>query len=214
MSVHKVLGSLLVAIGLSVTSLSYGGGNPEDINELRKLLQPISSLSARFEQRVTDSGGFQLQETSGTFLVARPGKIRWISEAPMKQEVVSNGTTLWIYDPDLEQVTVQPFDPDIAATPAVLFSDDLDKLDRAFFVSRQTSGKIDEFELKPEQGGSLFANIVLQFQGGTPAGMILMDTLGQRTSIRFEKPVINAPASDAQFVFEIPDGVDVIRNER
>jgi outer membrane lipoprotein carrier protein len=68
------------------------GGDPEDIQQLRDLLAPISSLSAQFEQRIIDANGLELQRSSGQFQVAKPNSLRWIVEQPMPQQVISDGT--------------------------------------------------------------------------------------------------------------------------
>ena len=188
---------------------TWSGGTPEDIQQLRDLLQPISSLSARFQQQITDGDGYKLQASEGLFQVSQPNRLRWVVETPMPQQIIADGVTLWIYDPDLEQVIIQPFNDDIAATPAILFSGDLDQLDDAYFVTQLAEGR---FELKPEQGGSLFDSMTIAFDGAKPASIALTDTLGQVTRISFAELDINPTLSGDLFVFEAPDGVDVINN--
>ena len=76
-----------------ITSLSaQAGGTPEDIQQLRELLQPITSLSAQFEQQITDANGFEMQTSSGLFQVAQPNNLRWIVSEPMPQQVISDPT--------------------------------------------------------------------------------------------------------------------------
>ena len=194
---------------LSLASQAWSGGAPEDIQQLRDLLQPITSLSARFQQQITDGDGYELQASEGLFQVSQPNRLRWVVETPMPQQIIADGVTLWIYDPDLEQVIIQPFNDDIAATPAILFSGDLDQLDDAYFVTQLAEGR---FELKPEQGGSLFDSMAIVFDGAKPASIALTDTLGQVTRISFTELDINPALSGDLFVFEAPDGVDVINN--
>jgi outer membrane lipoprotein carrier protein len=186
------------------------GGNAEDIQQLRNLLQPISSLSAQFKQQVTDADGFQLQQSEGLFQVAQPNNLRWIVEQPMPQQVISNGLTLWLYDPDLEQVIVQPFDASIESTPAILFSGDLTRLDSAYFI-RQLSP--DVFQLTPEQEGSLFSELQIIFVDQLPASISLTDSLEQVTRITFSDVRLNPSLPAALFEFEIPGDIDVINND-
>ena len=212
-SLHKIALPLFLLLALVLAPLfttnSWAGGAPEDIQQLRDLLQPITSLSARFEQRITDGDGFELQASEGLFQVSQPNRLRWVVETPMPQQIIADGLTLWIYDPDLEQVIIQPFNEDIAATPAILFSGDLDQLDDAYFVTQLAEGR---FELKPEQGGSLFESMSIVFDGAKPASIGLTDTLGQTTNIRFRQLELNPVLSGDLFVFQTPDGVDVINN--
>lgn len=200
---------LTLIISLSAAINSHAGGAAEDIQQLRDLLQPITSLSARFQQQITDADGYELQNSEGLFEVSQPNNLRWVVELPMPQQIIADGETLWIYDPDLEQVIIQPFNEDIAATPAILFSGDLDQLDQAYFVTQLAEG---HFELKPERGGSLFDSMIIRFDQAKPASITLTDTLGQTTHISFSQLELNPPLSGDQFVFQIPDGVDVINN--
>ncbi|MDG1485439.1 MAG: outer membrane lipoprotein chaperone LolA [Porticoccaceae bacterium] len=186
------------------------GGNAEDIQQLRNLLQPISGLSAQFKQQVTDADGFQLQQSEGLFQVAQPNNLRWIVEQPMPQQVISNGLTLWLYDPDLEQVIVKPFDASIESTPAILFSGDLTRLDSAYFI-RQLSP--DVFQLTPEQEGSLFSELQIIFVDQLPASISLTDSLEQVTRITFSDVRLNPSLPAALFEFEIPGDIDVINND-
>ena len=205
----RVFHNITLLWALSLAPQTWSGGTPEDIQQLRDLLQPITSLSARFQQQITDGDGYELQASEGLFQVSQPNRLRWVVETPMPQQIIADGVTLWIYDPDLEQVIIQPFNDDIAATPANLFSGDLDQLDDAYFVTQIAEGR---FELKPEQGGSLFDSMTIVFDGAKPASIALTDTLGQVTSISFTELDINPALSGDLFVFEAPDGVDVINN--
>jgi outer membrane lipoprotein carrier protein len=196
-------------IGLVCCSQLQAGGSAEDIQSLRNLLQPITSLSAKFTQRITDAEGFQLDSSAGLFEVAQPAKLRWIVVEPLPQQIISDGSTLWVYDPDLEQVIIQPFNQDIAATPAILFSGDLDQLDNAYYVSEDSPGI---FTLTPERVGSLFKHMQIEFVNRQPMSIALTDNLEQTTKITFTELQINPVMSADRFVFAIPPMVDVINN--
>ena len=206
----RLIQSIVPLISLMLSFNIQAGGNAEDIQQLRNLLQPISSLSAQFKQQVTDADGFQLQQSEGLFQVAQPNNLRWIVEQPMPQQVISNGLTLWLYDPDLEQVIVKPFDASIESTPAILFSGDLTRLDSAYFI-RQLSP--DVFQLTPDQGGSLFSELQIIFVDQLPASISLTDSLGQVTRIAFSDVQLNPSLPAALFEFEIPGDIDVINND-
>jgi outer membrane lipoprotein carrier protein len=204
--INYIATTLCLIAGLS----AQAGGNPEDIQQLRELLQPITGLSAQFEQQITDANGFEMQTSSGLFQVAQPNKLRWIVSEPMPQQVISDGITLWLYDPDLEQVIIQPFDTNIESTPAMLFSGDLDRLDSTYFILESSDGV---FGLTPEEGGSLFSSLQITFANRVPTAMALTDNLGQVTRITLSEVVYNPAIPAELFVFEIPDGIDVIRND-
>lgn len=206
----RLIQSIVPLTSLMLSFNIQAGGNAEDIQQLRNLLQPISSLSAQFKQQVTDADGFQLQQSEGLFQVAQPNNLRWIVEQPMPQQVISNGLTLWLYDPDLEQVIVKPFDASIESTPAILFYGDLTRLDSAYFI-RQLSP--DVFQLTPEQEGSLFSELQIIFVDQLPASISLTDSLEQVTRITFSDVQLNPSLPAALFEFEIPGDIDVINND-
>ncbi len=206
----RLIQSIVMLISLILSFSTQAGGNPEDIQQLRNLLRPISSLSAQFKQQVTDADGFRLQQSEGLFQVAQPNNIRWIVEQPMPQQVISNGLTLWLYDPDLEQVIVQPFDDSIESTPAILFSGDLDRLNSAYFIRQLSPGV---FQLTPEQQGSLFSGLEITFVDQLPVSISLTDSLGQATRITFSDVQLNPSLPAALFEFDIPGDIDVINND-
>ncbi len=192
--------------GLSIVTLA-ADNQPSASQQLRDLLEPIKSLSTSFSQRITDSEGYELQLSNGKFQVSQPHRIRWAVIEPMPQEIITDGLTLWVYDPDLEQVIIQPFNQDLSATPASLFSGDLEDLDNSYRV-RQLSEQ--HFELSPRQSSSLFSLVQLHFSQGHPTAIILKDRLGQTTHISLSETLLNPPIAAGLFRFEVPAGIDVI----
>ena len=216
----KLFKPLLILLLGSYFLVSQAGGTAEETQqlpdgtlELTQLLQPLTGLSARFEQTVYAADGYQIQQTSGTLQVARPGKVHWVSDAPMEQWVIADGETLWIYDPDLEQVTIRAFQKDIANTPAILFVGALDKLSESYQVLLETSDAEQQFTLLPLDSNSLYSKLQLAFVSNTPVSMSLWDTLGQQTAIRFLEPELNPEMDPDIFAFVPPDGVDILRDE-
>jgi outer membrane lipoprotein carrier protein len=206
----QLLKSIVSLLSLPLALGAYASDDGGDIQQLRDLLEPIVSLSAQFEQHMVDANGVELQQSNGLFQVAKPNSLRWIVEQPMPQQVISDGNSLWVYDPDLEQVMVQPFTGDIQSAPAMLFSGDLQALDSAYLVEQLSAGS---FLLTAEQGTSLFSSVQIDFDNLLPTFIALTDNLGQVTRISFSELEYNPPLGADLFVFEIPLGVDVIRND-
>jgi len=206
----QLLKSIVSLLSLPLALGAYASDDGGDIQQLRDLLEPIVSLSAQFEQHMVDANGVELQQSNGLFQVAKPNSLRWIVEQPMPQQVISDGNSLWVYDPDLEQVMVQPFTGDIQSAPAMLFSGDLQALDSAYLVEQLSAGS---FLLTAEQGTSLFSSVQIDFDNLLPTVIALTDNLGQVTRISFSELEYNPPLGADLFVFEIPLGVDVIRND-
>ena len=206
----QLLKSIVSLLSLPLALVAYASDDGGDIQQLRDLLEPIVSLSAQFEQHMVDANGVELQHSNGLFQVAKPNSLRWIVEQPMPQQVISDGNSLWVYDPDLEQVMVQPFTVDIQSAPGMLFSGDLQALDSAYMVEQPSAGS---FLLTAEQGTSLFSSVQIDFDNLLPTSIALTDNLGQVTRISFSELKYNPPLGADLFVFEIPLGVDVIRND-
>jgi outer membrane lipoprotein carrier protein len=81
----RVFHNITLLWALSLAPQTWSGGTPEVIQQLRDLLQPITSLSARFQQQITDGDGYKLQASEGLFQVSQPNRLRWVIETPMPQ---------------------------------------------------------------------------------------------------------------------------------
>ncbi|TBW38365.1 outer membrane lipoprotein chaperone LolA [Azotobacter chroococcum] len=181
------------------------------IQRLTQLLDQAQTLTARFSQLTLDGSGTQLQETSGEMALKRPGLFRWHTDAPLEQLLVSNGETVWLYDPDLEQVTIRSLDQRLTHTPALLLSGDISKIGENFEITYKEAGGVVDFILKPKAKDTLFDNLRLSFRNGVVNDMQLIDGVGQRTNILFFGVKMNQSIDTAQFNFKVPEGTDVIQ---
>lgn len=204
---------LIRTLLLSAVSLCSFSAMADDasVQRLTQLLNQAQTISARFSQLTLDGGGTQLQETAGELSLKRPGLFRWHTDAPQEQLLVSNGTKVWLYDPDLEQVTIQTLDQRLTHTPALLLSGDVSKISENFDITSKESGNVVDFTLKPKAKDSLFDNLRLSFRDKVLNDMQLVDSIGQRTNILFLGVKMNPPINDSEFNFEIPPGADVIQ---
>jgi outer membrane lipoprotein carrier protein len=205
----RLIRLMLLAV-LSVTSFS-AAADEVAAKRLADLLTQAQTLSARFSQLSLDASGTQLQETSGQLTLKRPGLFRWHTDEPMEQLLVSNGEKVWLYDPDLQQVTIQTLDQRLTHTPALLLSGDVSKIRDNFEISHNEGGNVVDFILKPKAKDSLFDSLRLSFRNSVLNDMQLIDSIGQRTNILFLGVKMNEPQDSAQFTFEIPAGADVIQ---
>ena len=202
---------MLLLTALSVTSVAASAADEVAVQRLTELLNQAQTITARFSQLTLDGSGTQLQETTGQLALKRPGLFRWHTDAPMEQLLVSNGEKVWLYDPDLEQVTIQTLDQRLTHTPALLLSGDVSKIQENFDISHNEGGNVVDFILKPKSKDTLFDSLRLSFRNSVLNDMQLIDSIGQRTNILFLSVKMNEPQDDAQFTFEIPAGADVIQ---
>ncbi len=198
--------AVLLPLQLAQASDSQQGS----ANKLSALLSQTQTISGNFSQLTLDSTGTQLQEASGQMVLQRPGLFRWHTNPPLEQLLVSNGEKVWLYDPDLMQVTVQNMDQRLTHTPALLLSGDVSKISENFAISYQEAGEVVDFTLIPTAKDTLFDTLRLSFRGGVINDMQLQDAVGQRTNILFSAVKVNQPVAASEFVFEAPAGVDVI----
>ncbi|WP_010483959.1 outer membrane lipoprotein chaperone LolA [Pseudomonas sp. S9] len=201
---------LLLSV-LSLTCLNAMADDSAAVKRLTELLSQAQTITARFSQLTLDGSGSQLQETAGELSLKRPGLFRWHTDAPQEQLLVSNGKQVWLYDPDLEQVTIQKMDQRLTHTPALLLSGDVSKISESFDISYKEAGNVVDFTLKPKSKDTLFDNLRLSFRSGVVNDMQLIDSIGQRTNILFLNVKMNQPIQDSEFTFEVPKGADVIQ---
>lgn len=201
---------LLFASVLLFTLVPVQADQTASVQRLTGLLQKAETLTGRFSQLSLDGTGTQLQETSGELALKRPGQFRWHTDEPMEQLLVSDGKKVWLYDPDLEQVTIQTLDQRLTHTPALLLSGDVSSISENFEVSHKEAGEVIDFTLRPKAKDTLFDNLRLSFRSGVINDMQMIDGVGQRTNILFHGVRVNEPLAAGLFSFEIPEGTDVI----
>jgi outer membrane lipoprotein carrier protein len=174
-------------------------------------LGSLKTLSADFDQVVRDDKGQVTSRASGKLTLSRPDRFRWDYREPYLQTIVGDGRRLWLYDADLQQVTVRPLDQGLGSTPAMLLSGAGKAADAFVAGGVQQRGDLAWCTLKPKQGGSDFDRVSLAFDGkGGLVAMELVDKLGQATQIGFRGVVRNAKVDAAAFRFVPPKGADVI----
>ncbi len=141
--------------------------------------------------------------------LARPGRFRWDYREPA-QLIVSDGTTVWLYDADLAQVTVRPAAETLVGTPALLLSGQAD-LRAEFDVT--DGGVADGLAwclLAPKDAKSDFRELRVGIADGELRRMILVDRLGQTTRLDFDRIERNPRLDPEGFRFSPPPGVDVV----
>lgn len=202
---------LLLLAALATLSCLAHADEEAAAQRLTQLLSQAHTLTARFSQLSLDGSGTQLQESAGELSLKRPGLFRWHTDKPMEQLLVSDGKQVWLYDPDLEQVTIQTLDQRLSHTPALLLSGDVSQIREHFAITYKEGGSVVDFILKPKSKDSLFDSLRLSFRSGVLNDMQLIDSIGQRTNILFMSVKMNQPLDDKTFKFDIPEGADVIQ---
>lgn len=183
--------------------------------DFSRLLNNVQTMQADFTQSVIDKSMRQMQQSAGVMSLSRPGKFRWEVMKPNPQLIVSNGKKLWIYDADLEQVTIRLLSKQAGETPALFLSNNNGKLDKRFIVEQLPNrNAMQWYRLTPKDKSSLFSAITFGFLQNEIREMELQDHLGHTTVTHFHHVKINAPIAPEQFTFKLPPEVDVIDETR
>lgn len=170
----------------------------------------VKSMTATFSQYVFNESTQESEKSAGHIAVQSPDKFRLVYDKPYKQVYVADGTRIWSYDEDLEQVTVKKQQGMLANSPAMVLGNPAG-LDKAYAIQAQGIKKnIDWFYLTPKNPDSQFDHIRLGFTAKNLYVMELYDSFGQRTQLRFRELQYNPEIGSDKFKFTVPDGVDVI----
>jgi len=181
--------------------------------QLQTFFDGLKTLSAKFEQQVSDGDGAIIQQSQGRLWLQRPGRFRWDYQQPYHQLIVGDGTQVWVYDEDLEQVTVRAFDASMGQTPALLLSSDKPILESFNVTALGEREGINWLQLLPRGEDAAFDELRLGLSNGRLRFMELRDGLGHITLLSFSELRRNQKIDPQHFVFVPPVGVDVVRDD-
>lgn len=203
--------ALIAAAAATVLPLAAMAAARDDLTAFTRGLK---GLDGQFAQKVFDANGKLKESTTGRVAMSAPRQFRWEYKQPHPQLIVADGKKVWVYDPDLQQVTVRPQGVEEQNSPLAALIDP-SKLDRDFRVAEAGSADGLEWLLlspKVEEQAS-FQSAKLGFGQNGLAKMQIVDMLGQRTEITFEGWKRNPSFAAGTFAYKPPQGVDVIGEE-
>lgn len=172
-------------------------------------LEATESLEANFEQTTYAEGQMRGERSSGRMLVSRPLKFAWLVEEPYEQQVISDGQTLWVYEPDLLQATYQPVSDQIQQSPAMILAQPRQALNQQYDVVEASDKELTAYRLYPYDDNALFSDMTLLFENGVISEIRLTDNLGQDTRISLSDVRVGEALDPGLFDFEPPPGTDV-----
>ena len=196
-----------LAAGLMLASPAATAGARDDLNAFTKGLK---GLDGQFTQQVFDARGKRKESASGRVAVSAPRLFRWEYVKPYPQLIVADGTSVWVYDPDLKQASKRPQGVEEANSPLAILLEPA-RLDRDFNVKDAgTSDGLSWLQLTPKQAEAGFKTAKLGFGSTGLSKMEYVDALGQRTQITFGAWKRNPVFAKDTFVYAPGKGVDVI----
>jgi len=183
---------------------------------LRKFFVEVQTLQANFEQRVSDETGFSLDNSAGTFSLSRPGKFRWDylsddPDLPIGQQIIANGESIYLFSPDLEQVTQRSLQDALGQVPSLVLVQSGANIDQHFSISDigLTDG-LSWVSLQPKDENASYQQLLMGFKVGVLNTIELVDGLGNVTRLMLSEVKTNLELPAKRFSFEIPDGVDFL----
>lgn len=200
--------AVLVLIAATLAPATHAAAG--SIERFHAFVRGTQSARADFRQHVEDRNGKLVQDSRGSFAFQRPGRFRWKFEKPYEQLIVGDGEKIWVYDIDLNQVTVRKLTTALGATPAALISGSAD-IEQAFVLA--DAGERDGLEwldAKPRERDAGFEKIRMGFSAEGIEAMELVDQFGQRTTLKFSNFERNPKLDPDTFRFVPPKGADLL----
>ncbi len=200
---------ILVTIFLVFANLSGTAFAQSAESRLNAALKNLDNLTADFKQTVLDKDKQVVQQSSGRVAIQRPGKFSWIYTTPYEQQIIADGSELWVYDVDLDQVTVRPMKSGLAAAPIMILMKQ-EEIGSEFVVSEVGQRKFLYWVgLEPRSKDMDYSQVYIGLEDGAVKAMELRDNFGQSTQIVFENLRLDVVHNPDIFKFTPPPGVDV-----
>lgn len=189
-----------------INTVLKGGVSDEIIKQILKAkLEKFNGFSANFSQDVIDAEGNTLQSATGKLIVKRPNLIYWQTTEPDETLVVSDGNTLWFYNPFVEQVSAFNVINAVLNTPILLLSDTSEQTWADYHVSQQSA---DEYQIRSLNQEAQVTSLNLVFADDKLAKFTIVDATGQLSHFNLSKIVTTPVPSDDLFKFTLPANVD------
>ena len=191
--------------------LSVTAAHAAATDKLKIFVAATHSAQANFSQELLDKTGKRIQFVTGTMQFERPGKFRWEYLKPYEQIIVGDGKKFWLYDVDLNQVTVKKLDAALGNSPAALLSGN-NEIERGFDLrDLGMRDELDWLQAVPKSSETSFGKILMAFNAKSElVVMELYDSFGHRTLLHFSEIKNNPSLSPQRFKFVPPQGADVL----
>lgn len=179
---------------------------------LQRFFHEIQTFNAEFTQVVLDENFTVIDRAAGQVWVQRPGQFRWDYAPPQAQQIIGDGERVWLYDVELEQVTVRKQKNALGSAPAELLSgaSEVDIRENYAIEELGVHGRLQWMSLRPLEEDTSFTEVRIGFEDQRLRTLELLDTFSQRTRIVFTNFHENTPIASSLFAFVAPSGVDVI----
>jgi chaperone LolA len=205
--------SLLVLAALLAAPAAHADALADALAKLQQRYETTKTMEADFRQTVESPTLATPLRTSGKVAFEKPNRMRWDYDPPDQQTIVGDGQTLWLYQPDLNQVIKAPLGEAFQASTPLTFLSGLGRVERDFTATLERETR-DAWVLRlvPKQDAAL-GTLVLTVRKRDAAieEARITDSVGTTTRIAFSNERRNSSIDDARFKFTPPAGVDVVK---
>ena len=182
----------------------------DGVSSLRDFFNNTNTMRAQFIQVVNDKQGRKEQEVEGTMQLQRPNKFRWDYKKPYEQQIVSDGKQVFLFDTELQQVTIRELSKTLGSSPAAMLAGGED-VEKSFTLKNATRKDGLTWVLAlPKDKDSGFDRVLLGFKADKLRKMELYDSFNHITHITFNEVERNPVLQDSTFLFTPPKSVDVV----
>ncbi len=202
----------ILAAGLLLLAGQFAFAQSGPEVALNQFVDGLETYRADFEQVVLDDTGREVERSSGSMALQSPNLFRWKYSDPFEQLIVADGSEVWSYDIDLEQVTVREQDAAAGQSPLVVLTEPETLKDRYAIEGRFRDGEICVLRLTPRTDTAELDFVELTLEGNRLTQMKIADGFGQLTTIAFIRTQRNTPLEPSTFEFTPPEDVDVLRD--
>ncbi|CAB1274700.1 outer membrane lipoprotein chaperone LolA [Candidatus Nitrosacidococcus tergens] len=205
--------NLVIVLLIGITMLPIRAIAADPKRNLESFLTKTQTLVADFNQTVLSEEEEIIEKSQGVFSLQRPGKFRWDYKKPSTQLIVADGSKIWFYDRELEQVTVKSLNQALGDAPALLLAGQDLPEDEYQVNALSSEDNLAWIEVIPQDQEGAFKRLLLGFQRKNLREMKLYDNLNQVTQLSFYNIKIGLSFEDSTFTFTPPEGADVIYDE-
>ena len=208
MSKRVVFLLTVCAIALQIKADDHEG---KDAVALLEILETTRSFVADFDQLVIDSRGLELENLAGEVSFKRPNRFKWHVQTPFEQLTVFKDYRIFLYEPDLDQLTIQQIDDQSGPNLALILASSGEDLLNNFFTQEEFHGnETRRFVLSPNSKDALYTSVKLLFSGNNLIGVSIFDHQGQEVRMGFYNVKVNPVLESANFEIEVPEGTDIV----
>ena len=212
MNMKKIALSAGLSLALSMTLA--GTAQADAVDTLRAFVKDVQAARGQFTQSVTSPDGKKSRTSQGSLEFQRPNRFRFAYSTPTEQLIVGDGKQVWLYDADLNQVTVRPMSQALGATPAALLAGG--NLEKDFVLKAapgtgQGADAIEWVDAQPRQKDGQFQSVKVGFKQGQLSVLEILDSFGQRSRLSFGQLETKVCLPASRFQFTPPAGADVLK---